>query len=147
MDNIMSQENVFRYKYSAKEKRNLKMTKNDQEFMVEKIRTQYTEKENTQLDELKKLDAMVKRPVNVFAYVFGSVSAIVMGSGMSLVMTDIGGKIGMENSLVPGIVIGVIGMLLAIVNYPMYKKLLNSRKKKYAEQILKLSERIMKNEA
>ena len=72
------------------------MTKNDQEFMVEKIRTQYTEKENTQLDELKRLDAKVKRPVNTFAYVFGSVSAIIMGCGMSLVMTDIGQKIGME---------------------------------------------------
>lgn len=119
------------------------MTKNDQEFMVEKIRTQYTEKENTQLDELKRLDAQVKRPVNTFAYVFGSVSAIVMGCGMSLVMTDIGQKIGMENTMMPGIVIGVIGMLLAIVNYPMYKKLLASRKKKYAEQILKLSETIM----
>jgi len=120
------------------------MTKNDQEFMVEKIRTQYTEKENTQLDELKRLDAKVKRPVNTFAYIFGSVSAIIMGCGMSLVMTDIGQKIGMESTMVPGIVIGVIGMFLAIVNYPMYKKLLASRKKKYAEQILKLSETIMK---
>lgn len=122
------------------------MTKNDQKFMVEKIRTQYTEKENTQLDELKRLDAQVKRPVNTFAYVFGSVSAIVMGCGMSLVMTDIGQKIGMENTMMPGIVIGVIGMLLAIANYPMYKKLLASRKKKYADQILKLSETIMKSE-
>ena len=120
------------------------MTKNDQEFMVEKIRTQYTEKENTQLDELKRLDAKVKRPVNTFAYIFGSVSAIIMGCGMSLVMTDIGQKIGMEGIMVPGIVIGVLGMLLIIVNYPMYKKLLASRKKKYAEQILKLSETIMK---
>jgi len=122
------------------------MTKNDQEFMVEKIRTQYTEKENTQLDELKRLDAKVKRPVNTFAYVFGSVSAIIMGCGMSLVMTDIGQKIGMESTMMPGILIGVIGMLLAIVNYPMHKKLLASRKKKYAEQILKLSETIIKDE-
>ena len=120
------------------------MTKNDQEFMVEKIRTQYTEKENTQLDEWKRLDAKVKRPVNTFAYIFGSVSAIIMGCGMSLVMTDIGQKIGMEGTMEPGIVIGVIGMFLAIVNYPMYKKLLAARKKKYAEQILKLSETIMK---
>ena len=120
------------------------MTKNNQEFMVEKIRTQYTEKEYTQLDELKKLDAKVKRPVNVFAYVFGSVSAIIMGSGMSLVMTDIGKVIGLENAMMPGILIGVVGMLLAIVNYPVYKKLLDSRKKKYAEQILKLSETIIK---
>ena len=82
-----------------------KMNKNDQDFLVQKIRTQYTEKEHTQLDELKELDAKVKRPTNVFAYVFGSISAIIMGSGMSLVMTDLGSTLGMENAMVPGIVI------------------------------------------
>lgn len=119
------------------------MNRNDQEFMVQKIRSEYTEKEHTQLDELKALDAKVKRPANVFAYVFGSISAIVMGSGMSLVMTEIGSSIGVQNPLVPGIIIGVIGMIMAIVNYPIYKGILSSRKKKYGEEILKLSEKLM----
>ena len=66
------------------------MTSNDQEFLVQKIRTQYTEKQHTELDALKELDAKVKRPANVFAYTYGSASAIVMGAGMSLVMTEIG---------------------------------------------------------
>ena len=48
------------------------MNKNDQEFLVQKIRTQYTEKEHTQLDALKELDAKVTRPANVFAYTYGS---------------------------------------------------------------------------
>ena len=65
------------------------MNRNDQDFLVQKIRTQYTEKEHTGLDELKELDTKVKRPANVFAYIFGSISAIIMGAGMSLVMTDI----------------------------------------------------------
>ena len=124
---------TFNYKYSAKE--------NEE---IQEIRKKYLPKSESKLDEVKRLDAKVQRPVNTFAYVFGSASAIVMGCGMSLVMTDIGQKIGMESTMMPGIVIGVIGMLLAIVNYPMYKKLLASRKKKYAEQILKLSETIMK---
>ena len=119
------------------------MNRNDQEFMVQKIRSEYTEKEHTQLDELKALDAKVKRPANVFAYVFGSISAIVMGSGMSLVMTEIGSSIGIQNPLVPGIIIGIIGMIMAIANYPVYKGILSSRKKKYGEEILKLSERLM----
>ena len=50
------------------------MNKNDQEFLVQKIRSQYTEKESTELDELRALDAKVKRPANMFAYIFGSVS-------------------------------------------------------------------------
>lgn len=119
------------------------MNKNDQEFMVQKIRTEYMEKEHTQLDDLKKLDAKVKRPANVFAYILGSIGAIIMGSGMSLVMTDIGSTIGMENAMVPGIIIGVAGMFMSIANYPIYKKILTSRKNKYANQILALSDKIM----
>ncbi len=121
------------------------MNKNDQEFMVQKIRTRYMEKEFSQLDELKALDARVRRPANVFAYVFGSVAALVMGSGMSLVMTDVGTKVGVSDPMVPGIVIGIAGMLMAIMNYPMYKGILASRKKKYADQIMKLSDKIMGN--
>jgi len=118
------------------------MDNNSQNFMVEKIRTQYMEKESTELDALRKLDAKVKRPANVFAYVFGSLGSIVMGSGMSLVMTDIGEKISMTEVMVPGIVIGVIGMIMALINYPIYKKVLGSRRKKYANEIIALSDKI-----
>ena len=119
------------------------MNKNDQQFMAQKIRTQYMEKESTELDALRELDAKVKRPANVFAYVFGSISAIVMGAGMSLVMTDIGTTIGIENGMVPGIVIGVVGMIMALVNYPIYKGILDNRKQKYGAEILKLSDEIL----
>ena len=77
------------------------MNKNDQEFLVQKIRTQYTEKEHSALDELKALDSKVKRPANVFAYIFGSLSTIIMGAGMSLVMTDIGSTIGIADPMAP----------------------------------------------
>ena len=120
------------------------MNKNDQEFLVQKIRTQYTEKENSKLDSLKALDRKVKRPANVFAYVFGSVAALVMGAGMSLVMTDIGSVLGIEGTMVPGIIIGVVGMAAAIINYPIYKGILGSRRKKYAKEIIQLSDSIMK---
>lgn len=121
------------------------MNKNDQEFLVQKIRTQYTEKEHTQIDALKELDAKVKRPATVFAYVFGSISAIVMGSGMSLVMTEIGTTFGIENGLIPGIAVGVVGLLMTVINYPLYKKILNTRRRKYANEIIALSEKILKD--
>ena len=119
------------------------MNRNDQEFLVQKIRSQYTEKESTELDALRELDAKVKRPANVFSYVFGSISAIIMGAGMSLVMTDIGATIGIADPMIPGIAIGIAGMIMAIINYPIYKSILNSRRKKYAEKIIALSEKIM----
>ena len=120
------------------------MNKNDQEFLVQKIRTQYTEKEHTSLDELKEWDTKVKRPANVFAYIFGSISAIIMGAGMSLVMTDIAETVGIQNPMLYGIVIGIIGMFMAIINYPIYKSILGSRRKKYADIIIALSDKIMK---
>ncbi|MBO4972404.1 MAG: dihydropteridine reductase [Clostridia bacterium] len=119
------------------------MNRNDKEFIAQRIRTQYTEKQATELDSLRALDAKVKRPANVFAYVFGSLSAIIMGSGMSLVMTDIGAIIGITSTMVPGIAIGVIGLLMAVANYPIYKGILNSRKKKYASKIIELSDKIL----
>ena len=116
----------------------------DQEFIVQKIRTQYTERQHTELDALKALDAKVKKPAHVFAYIYGSFSAIVMGAGMSLVMTDIGAMIGLSAAMVPGIVIGIVGMGMALTTYPIYKKMLSNRKKKFAPQIMELSDRLMK---
>ena len=119
------------------------MNRNDQEFLVQRIRTQYTEKKTTELDELRALDAKVKRPANLFAYVFGSISAIIMGAGMSLVMTDIGATVGIADPMIPGIAIGVVGMAMALVNYPIFKGILNARRKKYADRIIALSEQIL----
>lgn len=119
------------------------MDRNDQNFMAQKIRAQYMEKQSTELDELRELDAKVKRPANVFAYVFGSISAVVMGTGMSLVMTNVGETLGMGDPMLPGIAIGVIGLGMALLNYPIYASVLKSRKKKYADKILSLSEKIM----
>ena len=116
----------------------------DKEFVVEKIRSQYTEQEHTELDALKALDAKVKRPANVFGYTYGSIGAIVMGAGMSLVMTDIGAMLGITQTMVPGIVVGIVGLVMVLTTYPIHKKILTSRKKKYAGKILELSERVMK---
>ena len=116
----------------------------DTEFAVEKIRSQYTETKHTGLDALKALDAKVRKPAHVFGYTYGNIGAIVMGTGMSLVMTDIGSVLGMTNTLVPGIAIGIAGMGMVLSTYPIYKKVLTSRKKKYAPKIIELSDHVMK---
>ena len=116
----------------------------NQEFIVQKIRTQYTEKQHTELEALKALDAKVKKPGKVFGFVYGSIGAIVMGSGMSLVMTDIGTVLGLTETLVPGIAVGALGLAMVLTTYPIYKRILDSRRKKYASQILELSDKITK---
>ena len=131
--------------YLQNEERGAVMNKNDQEFLVQKIRTQYTEKEHTGLDDLRELDKKVKRPANVFSYIFGSIGAIVMGAGMSLVMTDIAEQIGLGiDPMLPGILVGIVGMFMVIINYPIYKGILGARRKKYANKIIALSDKIMK---
>lgn len=102
--------------------------------VVEKIINSYTEKENTKLDELKALDSKVKKPAIVFAYVFGSISALLLGFGMCVAMQVI-----LADLMWLGIVLGVLGIGLCLLTYPIYKKILASRKNKYREQILSIS--------
>jgi len=123
------------------------MEKKDQAFLVQKIRTQYTETEHTQLDTLKALDRKVKRPANQFAYCFGILGTIIMGTGMSLVMTELGQYIGIADSLIPGIIIGIFGLAITVLNYPVYNKILSARKQAFAEEIITLSNALLEDEA
>ena len=108
---------------------------------IEKIRASYVEKEVTKFDEIKMLDRKVKKPAKVFAYVFGSLSSLVLGAGMSLAMTEIGKNVAYAMPL--GITIGLLGILLVSINYPIYKAILNSRKKKYAKKIFELFDSLL----
>lgn len=119
------------------------MNRNEQEYLVQRIRTQYTEKEHTELDALKALDRRVKKPAQCFAYSFGALSALVMGSGMSLVMTDLGATLGLSNAFLPGLIVGIVGLAMAAVTCPIYKRILSSRRKRFAPEIIALSNRIM----
>ena len=118
------------------------MNSHDQNFIAEKIRTQYIKEESSKLDALVELDKKVKRPAEILAYVTGTLGALVMGSGMSLVMTEIGTALGIAATTVPGIVTGVIGLALVVLNYPLYKRVLAARRKKHTNEILQLSQEI-----
>ncbi len=122
------------------------MTKNQKNHIARTILAQYAENQDSDLKKLKKLDSQVKRPANVFAYTFGTVASLVMGGGMSLVMTDIGSAVGISTPSTVGIIVGTIGLAAALSTYPLYKKLLRSRRKKYAPQITALSNEILNAE-
>ena len=104
---------------------------------IEKIRARYTEKEITKMDELRALDRRVKRPADIFAYVYGSVSALVMGTGMCLAMKVIG------SSMTLGIIIGLLGIGLSLTTYPIYDAILRKRKQKYSKQIFEVSDALL----
>ena len=104
---------------------------------INKIKEDYIEKEQTNFDKLKELDKKVKRPAQIFAYVLGSISSLVLGTGMCLAMKVIG------NAMALGIVIGVVGIALVSANYFIYKKILSSRKNKYKNQVLELADEVL----
>jgi len=115
----------------------------DPKDQARKIRAQYTLREDTPLDRLQALDAKVKRPASISAFIVGGLGVLGLGGGMSLVMTDIGSVIGIPDPLAPGVVLGVLGLAMAAASYPLYKRLLSVRRKKYAQRIIALSDEII----
>ncbi|MGN0817816.1 MAG: dihydropteridine reductase [Candidatus Coproplasma sp.] len=117
------------------------MSINEQKEYAQRLKEEYGEHSRDAVDDLRELDAKVKRPANVFAYTFGIVGSLVLGSGMCLAMGVIGGAAAYALPL--GIVIGVAGIGLVVANYFIYRAILKSRKKRYAAQILSLSEGLL----
>ncbi len=112
---------------------------NTDKIYAESIAKEYAPKEHSKIAALRKLDAKAKRPANIFAYTFGIISVLVAGTGMSLAMQVIGGTMPL---MIVGIVIGIIGFACCGINYPIYKKMLENGKKKYAYEIVELAREI-----
>ncbi len=114
---------------------------NNEKNAIEKIRAAYATEEVSELDQLKALDKKVKRPAKVFAYVYGSVSSLILGTGMSLAMKIIGTSLSFAMPL--GIGVGVVGIALMLSTYPLYKGIMKARKKKYSDRIFELSDSLL----
>lgn len=113
---------------------------NTDKIYAEQLANEYAPKETSRVVALRKLDAKAKRPANVFTYTLGIVAALVFGTGMCLAMGQIGS--GTTGSFVLGIIIGVIGMVGMGINYPVYHRILENGKKKYAFEIMELAKEI-----
>ena len=103
---------------------------------AQKIQNQYSSHEKTKYDELKELDKKVKNPVRIFAYIFGSIGSLILGTGMCLAMKVIGGT---DLLMIVGIIIGLIGIAIVSTNFFIYKNLIDKRKKQFSNEILELS--------
>ena len=112
---------------------------NTDKIYAESIAKEYAPKDNSKIIALRKLDAKAKLPATVFTYTLGIISTLVAGTGMCLSMQVIGGG-ALLTAL--GIVIGVVGFTGCSVNYPIYKKLLEKGKAKYAYEIVELARQI-----
>ena len=125
----------FNYTYSAVE-----------QDEIRKIREKYQPKVEDDMSKLRKLDAEVTNKATINSLVVGIIGALVMGTGMSLVMTDLGMVLGLQGNfnLVVGIIVGLVGLVLAGVAYPVYRKVLKREREKAAPEILRLTEELIK---
>ena len=109
---------------------------NTNKIWAESIAKDYAPKDSSKIVALKKLDNKAKLPATIFTYSCGIISALVFGTGMCLAMQVIG------SSMVLGVVIGILGLIGCGINYPIYKKMLEKGKAKYAYEIVELARQI-----
>lgn len=123
----------FKYTYSAPSA--------EEKKEILKIQRQYLSKEEDEEDEkfiqLKKLDNAVKVPAKVVASIMGAVGFCCFGFGMAMSLE--------WQMLLWGALLGIVGLILMAFAYPVFNKILSSRKKKYSRQILELSQSLLKN--
>lgn len=128
MDN---REDTFQYTYSAKE-----------QAEVEKIRKKYLSPEENKMEQLRRLDNSATQKAQAWAIALGTIGALILGTGMSLFMTELGALLG-DFAMVIGIVVGVLGLVLVALAYPVYNRVLEKERQRIAPQILRLTEELM----
>lgn len=125
MDN--HQNNTFQYTYSAKEQAEIK-----------RIRSKYVPKEESKLEQLQRLDASATQKATMYAISVGVVGALILGLGMSCCMVF------SSSWFIPGIVIGLVGMVVVAVAYPLYNSVLKKERERIAPEILRLTDELLK---
>ena len=132
-----NEQNGFSYTYSAKEQAELK-----------RIRDKYTKPTEVEdkMARLRRLDASVTNTAQAVALVFGVAGALILGFGMSLIMTDLSEILGTYQTIaLPlGIVIGIVGGALASLAYPIYNAIVKAKRKQLAPEIIRLADELMK---
>ena len=133
----MENKETFHYTYSAKEQEEIKA-----------IRSKYTAPERTEdkMEQLRRMDGAVTRKASTVALVLGVLGALILGTGMSLVMTDLGDILGLYGAvtMLVGILIGISGIVLICVAYPVYNRVLRKGREKIAPEIIRLTDELLK---
>ena len=109
-------------------------------IIAEQIASEYAPKEDRKIVALMKLNRKAKQGAEIFAYTFGIVSSLILGTGMSFAMGVIGDNT--LTTMIIGIIVGLVGIFGVSINYFIYKKLINKGKNKYGSDIIRLAKEI-----
>lgn len=126
-----NKDEVFHYTYSARE-----------QTEVERIRQKYLPKEEDKMEQLRRLDRSAYQKAQAWSIGLGTIGALILGTGMSLAMTDLGAMMDGSAMLI-GILIGLVGLLLVALAYPVYNRVLRKERQRIAPEILRLTEELM----
>ena len=124
--------NSFEYTYSAQRQKE-----------VEEIRKAYLPKEEDKMEQLRRLHAIPTQKAQAASLAVGIIGALILGTGMSLCMTDIGATLG-NLSLILGIMVGLTGMVMVAAAYPIHNRILKKERARIAPEILRLSDELIK---
>ena len=128
-------ENKFNFTYSAKEQEEIK-----------KIRNKYspTVDDEDKISTLRRLDRQVESKATMYSLIVGIIGALIMGTGMSLILTDVASSLGAVLAMIAGILIGVAGIILVCLAYPTYNYIIKKERAKVAPEIIRLTDELMK---
>lgn len=133
----MEKKETFHYTYSAKEQDEIKA-----------IRKKYATPEETEdkMAQLRRLDAGVTQKAQAGSLVFGVIGALLLGIGMSLTMSEFSKVLGSleDMALLIGIPIGIVGIVLVSLAYPLYNRIVKKEREKIAPEIIRLTDELMK---
>lgn len=121
----------FSFTYSAQQQKE-----------IEAIRNKYIPRQEDKMEQLRRLHAIPTRKARVASLAVGILGTLVMGTGMSLAMTDIGASLG-NFAMVLGIVVGIAGMVLVALAYPIYNRVLKRQRERIAPEILRLTDELL----
>lgn len=137
MENNNQEKGGFTYTYSAKE-----------QAEVKKIRNKYTAhtEEEDKMARLRRLDASVTQTAEIVSLALGIIGSLILGFGMSLIMTELGDSLGLSAgaTMAIGITVGILGGVLAMLAYPMYNVIVNKKRRQLAPEIIRLTDELMK---
>ena len=128
----MENKDRFSFTYSAQQQKE-----------VEAIRKKYLPQETDKMDQLRKLHAIPTKKARAASLTIGIIGALIMGTGMSLAMTEIGAALG-SLAMILGIAVGLVGVVLAALAYLLYNRVLKKQREKIAPEILRLSDELLK---
>ena len=128
----MENKHSFEYTYSAQQQKE-----------VEEIRKKYIPREADKMEQLRKLHALPTAKAQSAAIALGVIGTLLLGLGMSLAMTDIGAALG-ALAMVLGIAVGIVGMVLVALAYPVYNRVLTRERERIAPEVLRLADELLR---